>query len=114
MSKYIYFHIWDNHFKMWGYESYRNEEKKEYRILCYWGKIANSLSKLQSKEKVLNWFGDAYDFISKKVDEKINKGYVAVKNTEYTKYSSGEITLSQLINIIESEKPPAKIAHLEG
>ena len=101
MAKYIYFHIWNNHFKMWGYDCYRNEEAKEYRILCYWGKIADNLSKLQQKEKAFNWFGDAYDFISEKIDDKLRKGYVAVLNTDYHKFVCGDINLSQFLGIIE-------------
>jgi len=102
MSKYIYFNIWNNHFKMWGYESYGAIDGSEYRIVCYWGKIADTLQKLQSREKLFYERWGAYDFVSAKIEDKLRKGYVEIENTEYTKYSCGEITLSQLIKTIEN------------
>jgi len=104
MAEYTYFNIWDNHFKMWGYEAYQNEENGSIRICFYWGKIADTLQKLQAKEKHVPSCADAYSLIQKKTDEKLRKGYVAVNSTDYSKYSCGEISLSQLIDIIESQK----------
>lgn len=103
MAKYIYFHIWNNHFKMWGYECYRNNDNGEVRIIFYWGRIKDSLSGLQQKEKTLDYW-DGYSLINKKVDEKLRKGYVAVLNSDYTRFTCGEITLHQFLGIIENQR----------
>ena len=103
MADLIYFHIWNNHFKMWGYETFQNIETGKIRICFYWGRLADTLSKLQQLEKEMG-FWDACDLIKEKIDEKLRKGYIAVPNIEYSKYSSGQISLSELIKIIEKEK----------
>ena len=102
MAREIYFHIWNGHFKMWGYDCYISKDHTEIKL--YWGKIADSLSHLQQKSKMFTDYWDAYDFIKDKIDDKLRKGYVALKNSDYTKYTGEEITLSELIRMIEQLK----------
>jgi len=89
---------------MWGYDCFRNEENGQVRIIFYWGRIKDSLSRLQQKGKVFDYWADGYDLIKKKIDEKIRKGYVAVLNTDYHKFTCEDITLHQFIGIIEKQK----------
>lgn len=103
MAEYIYFNIWRNHFKMWGYDSFQDEKTGTVRVILYWGRIADSLQKLQQKEKFMSW-GDAYSYIKEKLDDKERKGYVPIKNWQYGRYTIGEISLSELIRIIEVER----------
>ena len=103
MAKHIYFHIWNNHFKMWGYDSYYNNDNGQVRVIFYWGSIKDSLGLLQQKEKIMDYW-DAHDLIKKKIDEKLHKGYVAVLNADYHKFVCGDINLSQFLGIIEYKK----------
>jgi predicted DNA-binding WGR domain protein len=91
---------------MWGYESYKNVNTGKVRVVFYWGKIADSLQKLQMFEKEFDHWG-AIDLIRKKIDDKLRKGYVAVLNSEYTKFSCGQISIGQFIQIIENQKGEA-------
>lgn len=89
---------------MWGYQSYHDHSKGTHRIVSYWGRIRPSLSKLQQKEKVIENFWDAQDYIKKKIDEKLRKGYVAVDSAIYSQYSTEEISLSEFIQAIQEAK----------
>ena len=105
MSEYIFFNIWDGHFKMWGYDTYKDNNTDEWKLVTYWGKIRDGLSKLQTKEKIFkdNW--GCLDYIREKIDDKLRKGYVRLENKVYSRYSCGEITLSELVKEIEGNKP---------
>lgn len=103
MAREIYFHIWEGHFKMWGYDCYK--QKGQTEIVLYWGRIAGSLGRLQQKSKIFIEYWDAYDFIKNKIDDKLRKGYVAFKNSDWSRYSCEEISLSELIRMIEKLKP---------
>ena len=117
MSHLIYFNIWNGHFKMWGYDTFK-DEKGNYRLITYFGKISDSLQKLQSREKLfngLNPFWDCYDYVKAKIQDKLCKGYVTIENYRYSKYSCGKIQLSQFIKIIEKfgDKPfPNKVCEV--
>ena len=102
MAREIYFHIWNNHFKMWGYDCYVQKDQTE--IALYWGRIGQSLSDLQQKRKIFSEYWDAYDYIKNKVDDKLRKGYVAIKNSEWTKYVGEETSLSDFIKLIEEAR----------
>ena len=102
MAKEIYFHIWNGHFKMWGYDCYKQKDQTEIKL--YWGKIGESLSDLRVKSKIFTNYWDAYDYIEDKIDEKERKGYEAIQNAIWTSYVCKEISLSQLIGIIEKTK----------
>ncbi len=107
MAREIYFHIWNGHFKMWGYDCYKSKDYTE--IVLYWGKIADSLSHLQQKSKIFTDYWDAYDFIKDKIDDKLRKGYVALKDSDWGRYACEEITLSELIRMIEQLKPEERM-----
>lgn len=106
LAEYIYFNIWNNHFKMWGYESYKNVNTSKVQVIFYWGRIADSLQKLQTLEKDFKYW-DTIDLIRKKIDEKLRKGYVAVLNSDYTKFSGGQISIGHFIQVIENQKGEA-------
>lgn len=107
MSEFIFFNIWDGHFKMWGYDCYQNDDTGETRLITYWGKIQNTLQKLQQKEKIYprEQYFDCMDYIHKSIDDKLSKGYIRLENSIYTKYVCGEITLDKLIEEIEKKRP---------
>ncbi len=84
---------------MWGYDTY--ESKGEWTLVSYWGKIAKTLSKLQKKEKKFLDRWTCLDYVREKIDNKLSKGYVRVENRIYSQYSSGEITLAELVEKIE-------------
>lgn len=102
MSEYIFFHIWNGHFKMWGYDTFHDTKTGEWRLVTYWGKIRDTLSKLQKKEKPFPNMWDCQDYVREKIDNKLSKGYVRVENGVYSQYSCGEITLSELVIKIEA------------
>lgn len=89
---------------MWGYDTFQDVKTGEWKLVLYWGKIKDSLSKLQKKEKIFQKMWDCYDYVRNKVDDKLLKGYIRLENREYSKYSCGEITLTELIKKIENEK----------
>ena len=100
MSEYIFFNIWDG-FKMWGIELYSNEKTGECNTISYYGRIKDALQKLNHKNKWHKDFGDGHDYIMQKMKDKRGKGYVEVKNSIYSEYSGGAITLAQLIEEIQ-------------
>lgn len=103
MSEYIYFNIWNGHFKMWGFDTFENNDTGEWRLILYWGKIKNNLSKLQKKEKKFDGYWDCFDYIKDTIDGKLRKGYVRLENRVYSQYSCGEITLTELVKKIEEK-----------
>ena len=98
MRKDIFFNIWDNHFKMWGYSHNKNE------LTTYWGKIQNNPKNLQSKTQTFEDVDEMIKYIKTKTQQKLSKGYITIPKDIYSKYTSGEITLSQLVNEIETKK----------
>ena len=105
----IYFHVWDGHFKMWGYQAYKNKDTGNYRLVTYHGRIAETLDKLRQIEKNFDGnndapFFDCYDYVKSKISGKLCKGYVPVPNHIYTKYSMGEMSLSKFIAEVEKVK----------
>ena len=107
MSELIYFNIWNGHYKMWGYDTFKNIETGEYNLVVYYGKIQNTLSKLTKREKKFTGhtaFWDCYDYVKKKIEEKLCKGYVPIKNVVWGKIATEEITLSEFVEICEKYK----------
>lgn len=104
MSKYIFFNIWNEHFKMWGFDVYSNGDTNEYTLTTYYGKIRDSISKLTIRKKDFPDRWSCLDYIDNKINDKLAKGYVRMENVEYGKYTCGEITLSELVAKIEQQK----------
>jgi hypothetical protein len=82
MSDKIYFHIWDNHFKMWGYKEYlNNNNNKEVKIVLYYGRIQKDMEKLRHSEKIfidnekVYAKDEAKKYIRSRIRNKLRKGY---------------------------------------
>lgn len=104
MAELIWFNIWDGHFKMWGFDMYSNEKTGESNVIIYYGRITDSLQKLRKLNKKFKTYFDCYDYIMAKIKDKDSKGYIQLQNSDWGKFTTGEISLSELIAMIESVK----------
>ena len=82
MSDYVYCHIWDGHFKVWGYDSYKSDGGP-FEFICYWGRIGVPMQRLQKRRREFSKFGEARAFLMAKLQDKELKGYVPIKNSVY-------------------------------
>lgn len=99
MGEYIYVNTEPGHFKMWGYDSFRSESGP-HEVILYWGRIGTPMHKLQKKRKNFASWGDAYDFVRNKVDDKTRNGYRMMQNHKYFGLLH-EKPLSALVKAIE-------------
>lgn len=88
---------------MGGFDIYQDTKTGECELIVYWGKIKRYLSSLRQKRKKFKSYADCYDYAMEKMRDKSSKGYVRVENHIYTKYSTGEIELSDLVKEIEKQ-----------
>ena len=84
MASEIYFNIDNGHFKIWGYDLFSNDIKKEYEAITYYGRIGTQMQKLRKTRKVFESYIDAYDYIWNKIQEKTRcNGYYSMPNSQY-------------------------------
>ena len=114
----IFFHIWNGHFKLWGYESYVDDEDK-HRVSIFWGSLNNVIDSLKRKvkpglviapqssqvqEKRFHHSTGYSSFTWDKVEEKIAKGYREIPVKIWQDYISGVVCITELLYNIEKRK----------
>lgn len=110
MSDNIYFHIWDNHFKMWGYKEYLNNNNNDVKIILYYGRIQKDLEKLRNSEKIfidnekISAKDEAKKYIRSRIRNKLRKGYIPINNSIYQDFATGNLSMDEFIAYIEKRK----------
>ena len=100
MAENVYVNIDNQHFKVWGYDSFVKHDGEETTVITYWGRIGLPMYKLRKNEIIFPIKEKAQDYIWNKIHEKIEKGYMAMPNWQYFEAISEEKPLYQLINLI--------------
>jgi predicted DNA-binding WGR domain protein len=101
MANDVWVNILDNHFKVWGFDCF-SQDNGEATVTTYWGKIGLPMQRLNSKTKPFPSYADAYDYIMLKIREKDAKGYKRIPNHRYFEYTYSDKPLSELVALIES------------
>lgn len=104
MAEHIYVNIDNQHFKVWGYDSFVKCDNGETTVITYWGRIGLPMCRLRKNEMTFPIKEKAQDYIWNKIQEKIKKGYVAMPNWQYFEAITEEKPLYQLINLIQIYK----------
>jgi len=106
LNRILYFHIWDGHFKMWGFEVqvHYNMGEPYYNILFYWSKIMKDIKKLRTVMKMDLKKDEVFKILSEKIYEKLQKGYVPIYRNQYTEYTNGTVRQSEFIKFINGKQ----------
>jgi len=100
MASYVYINITENHFKVWGYDLFVDQNSGE--VIAYWGRIGISMQRLNKNRKQFDIAANAFDYARKKCDEKLCKGYKGFPNWLYFQMIQSSRGIAALIEKISN------------